>query len=146
MIAIVGSRDYPRLELVTAMVRELNRENPSFVLVTGGARGVDNAAEEEATRLGHRVISFRPRRAGSGYVIDTVTMRPGEDWEVEKAAYDGYVTFAQAAFHRNELIVRFANKVIAYWDGRSRGTAHAIGQAEKLHKHLLVFGPDGARI
>jgi hypothetical protein len=44
-VAVVGSRDYPRLDLVTEFVESLPY---GTIIVTGGARGVDTAAERAA--------------------------------------------------------------------------------------------------
>lgn len=54
-VAIVGSRDFDRPDLVASFVRSL----PSgVVVVSGGARGVDRFAVDEARRCGLEVDEF----------------------------------------------------------------------------------------
>ena len=66
-VAIVGTRTYPDLEQVRDFVRQLS---PDDIVISGGAKGVDETAEDEARKLGMEVISVTPewdkygRRAG----------------------------------------------------------------------------------
>lgn len=144
IIAIVGSRDYPLLHLVRGKVHDLHHQDPSFVLVSGGARGVDSEAEGEARLLGHRVLSYRPQGLKrGGYVVDLVTVEPWGETIVEKAVYDGFSTYREAAFERNEVIAHVGHEIVAFWTGRSMGTLDTIEHAKKLHKPLLVYGPSG---
>jgi predicted Rossmann fold nucleotide-binding protein DprA/Smf involved in DNA uptake len=65
-IAVVGSRLAPAPELrrVAAFVDKLaERYTPErLVIVSGGAFGVDKAAETRALEIGARVLSFRPTK------------------------------------------------------------------------------------
>jgi len=112
-IAIVGSRNYPKLELVRQYVYGLP---PTAVIVTGGARGVDQAAEEAARERGLRVIVIRPR------------------WDVYGRA---------AGPIRNREIVKHSDMVVAFWDLVSPGTRSSIEFAREMQKPLLIVGPDG---
>lgn len=49
--AVVGSRDWKEPWLVKALVFELFQKDPDGIIVSGGARGVDSFAEEEADIL-----------------------------------------------------------------------------------------------
>ncbi len=44
-------------------------------------------------------------------------------------------------------IVEAADRIVAFWDGSSTGTAHTIQIARVFHptKPLFIFGPDGRR-
>lgn len=108
-VAIVGSRDFPRLDVVRDYVRALPRD---AVIISGGARGVDRAAVAEADRLGmaHEVYPAQ--------------------WTTQGKS---------AGFRRNATIVAQCTEVIAFWDGVSRGTAHTIGLAERAGKPVSVF-------
>lgn len=108
-IAIVGSRDYPRLEEVRQFVREQER---TTVIVSGGARGVDTAAVDEARRLRMSYEIYPP------------------DWN----RYG-----RRAGLVRNEEIICAADEVVAFWDGKSSGTAHAMQLARDANKPLTVF-------
>lgn len=107
-IAIVGSRDFARLDLVRALVSELS---PRCCVVSGGARGVDEAAEETARARGLDVIIHHA------------------DWSKGRGA----------GFERNKLIVRDADVVVAFWDGKSRGTQHTLRLAHAAGKPTVTF-------
>ena len=48
-VAIVGTRTYPDLDQVREYVRKLS---PDDIVVSGGAKGVDETAEDEARKQG----------------------------------------------------------------------------------------------
>lgn len=54
-VAIVGSREYARYDLVAAYVEALP---PNAIVVTGGARGVDSIAMSVARKRGLGVLVF----------------------------------------------------------------------------------------
>lgn len=115
-LAIVGSRGYPRPDLVQQLVAGLK---PTTVVVSGGARGVDNWAEQAARKRGLSVDIF-----------------PADWQQFGKSA--GYI--------RNRAIIDSVDGVVAFWDGQSRGTAHAIQLARKRGIWLRVYGIDGNKI
>ena len=100
-IAIVGSREYKHPERVREYVRALPA---GTVIISGGARGVDRTAETEARKRGLEVVSLIP------------------DW-------DRMGKFA--AFQRNQAIVDACDKVVAFWDGESQGTADTMARAKR---------------
>lgn len=110
-VGIVGSRDYPDLDQVRAYVRGLPQDT---ILVSGGARGVDKVAELEAKAQGLNVEIHYPqwRESGRG-----------------------------AGFARNRAIVHSADRIVAFWDGVSRGTMHTISVAKELGKPCDVYLP-----
>ena len=107
-IAIVGSRDYPNLLEVREFVQSLPRDT---VIVTGGARGVDETAEDEARALGMKVVVHRA------------------EWDVYGKA---------AGQIRNRTIVEDCDKLKAFWNGASTGTKGSITLASKAGKLLGV--------
>ncbi len=108
-IAVVGSRDFPRLEEVSAFVRRLPK---GTTLVSGGARGVDTAAEEAARSAGIPV-------------------------EVHEAEWDRHGR--RAGPLRNTRIVQSSDVVVAFWDGRSPGTADTLRKARLARRPVRVF-------
>ena len=108
-VAIVGTRTYPDLEQVREYVRKLS---PEDIIVSGGAKGVDETAEDEARKLGMEVISVPP------------------EW-------DKYGR--RAGLVRNDMIVAIADCVVAFWDGVSRGTNYTIDSAKKQNMIVQVF-------
>jgi predicted Rossmann fold nucleotide-binding protein DprA/Smf involved in DNA uptake len=114
-IAIVGSREYPDLEQVREYVRGLP---PSAVVTSGGAIGVDTTAIDESDRRGLQIVVFLP-------------------------VYEKYAR--RAPLVRNQLIVDFCDRLVAFHAADSRGTAHVVSLAKKAGKTVEVFGPEGAQ-
>lgn len=81
-------------------------------IVSGGARGVDACAAEYAERKGLKLTVFLPR----------------------------YERYGRAApILRNKEIVDYADKIIAFWDGHSKGTLSVIQYAEKTGKECRII-------
>lgn len=111
-VAIVGSRNYPDLDAVRAYVRGLPADT---VIVTGGAIGVDITAEAEARACGLPVPEIHlPDYALHG--------RP-------------------APLFRNYEIARSCDRLVAFHDGKSTGTLHAIACARKFGKPVEIIAP-----
>jgi hypothetical protein len=112
-IAIVGSRDFPdatlRVRKCLVKLRRLYGKN--IVIVTGGSGKIDWAAINESILLGLRCIIVPAR------------------WE-ELGKYAGP--------KRNHQIVMMVDKVFAFWDGKSRGTAGVIEMSRKEGKATIV--------
>jgi predicted Rossmann fold nucleotide-binding protein DprA/Smf involved in DNA uptake len=108
-VAIVGSREYPNLSKVRAYIQSLPIDT---VIVSGGARGVDKCAEKVAKSIGLQTEIY-----------------PADWHRLGKAA--GII--------RNQDIVYAADKVVAFWDGESKGTKNTIDTAKKLGKEVTVF-------
>ncbi|HIP52822.1 MAG TPA: DUF2493 domain-containing protein [Chromatiales bacterium] len=115
-VGIVGSIDFPAPELVVAYVAGLPA---SAVVVSGGAKGVDSWAEEAAREHGLAVEVFHA------------------DWEN---------LGRKAGPVRNGQIVCASDRIVAFWNGRSRGTLNTIVQAQRAGLPIEVFGPEGEEI
>lgn len=133
-VAIVGSRDFKNLEAVRRFVRSLPED---ACIVSGGARGVDQAAEDEALRRGLAVRSYRPRGVRDHFQIEKIERTPISHFE--KWMPGDFTTFAKAAFTRNQMIVNEAASVAVFWDGRSRGTLDTINKAKAAGILYQVF-------
>lgn len=118
-VAIVGSRYYPDLDAVMHYVHALPKDTE---LVTGGAGGVDREAEISAQEVG----------------ISYTIVWPEWDKLGKKA---GPI--------RNTKIVEMVDKVVAFYDGKSRGTMDTINKARAAGKELVIVTcrrpPVGAR-
>jgi hypothetical protein len=115
-IAIIGSRTFPAPELVNRFVVELPAGS---VVVSGAARGVDTYAEEAAKAHGIETLIFHADWDGLGRKAGPI---------------------------RNEKIIANADRVVAFWDGKSRGTLNAIYLATRAGLPVEIFGPDGQPI
>lgn len=118
-IAVVGSRKFPDMEKVRRYVRTLP---VGTVVVSGGAEGVDKEAIAAAHEVFLSVDIFWP------------------DWATHGKA---------ARPLRNTKIVNSCDRLVAFWDGSSRGTADSIEKARKAGKPVEVVTcrrpPVGAR-
>lgn len=112
-IAVVGSRDFCCPELVWAVVGTFD---PRDILVSGGARGVDSEAEHAADARGLKKDIKRAK------------------WRRADGSFD-----EQAGFSRNTDIVRACDRVVAFWNGHSSGTADTIQKARKAKKPVLII-------
>lgn len=144
-VAVVGSRKFPRLEEVQSLVKALPA---GTIVVSGGAIGVDRTAERTADAFGLGVISLRPYsfesmdgREEFAYKAHWTALARDYAIEHEANRRQGmwFRTFRDAAFDRNGEIVRLAEKVYAFWDGKSTGTQNAIAHAKRLGKPYEVL-------
>lgn len=80
-------------------------------IVSGGARGVDTFAREYALSHGLKLTEFLP----------------------------DYDKFGRSApLKRNIQIIEYADLVLAFWDGKSRGTKFVIDNCKKIGKRCEV--------
>ncbi len=108
-VAIIGSRCED--DGLTARIRD-NLPPYTTEIVSGGAKGVDKAAEEVAKELGIPFREFLP------------------DYE----AYG-----KRAPLVRNDQIIDYADMVLAFWDGESHGTKYVIGECLKRGKRVIYI-------
>ena len=95
-------------------VKDLAQYLPAYAteLVSGGAKGIDACAREYACQTGMKLTEFLP----------------------------DYRRYGRAApLHRNLEIIAYADAVIAFWDGQSRGTRFVIGECERRGKKVTVY-------
>jgi hypothetical protein len=89
----------------------MSEYNPAEI-ISGGARGADSMAAAWAKENQIPLKEIRP----------------------------DYAQYGRAApIRRNDLIVDAADLVVAFWDGKSRGTKHVIDYTEKTGKYLKII-------
>ena len=119
-IGIVGGRDFNDRKLLYETMVSFATENGEFlniVVVSGGAKGADSLGEQFASKcLTQAPIIYKP----DPKIIE------------EKG-------FAAAAFARNQQIVDASDFIIAFWDGKSRGTKDTINKAAKAKKPVIII-------
>ena len=81
-------------------------------IVSGGAKGVDTLARDYAVQHGIKLTEFLP------------------DYSRYKRG---------APLKRNEQIIEYADVILAFWDGQSKGTKFVIDKAEKIGKEVRVI-------
>jgi hypothetical protein len=102
-IVIAGSRTFDDYLLLRKKMDHFTRELKSPpIIVTGGAKGADTLGVRWAMERGFYTMTYYP------------------DWE----------KFGRkAGFLRNQTMAENANALVAFWDMKSRGTAHMINLA-----------------
>jgi hypothetical protein len=139
-VGIVGSRNYNPLAAVREFVERLPYRQ---TIVSGGARGVDRAAEDAAKVCGHDLVSFRVgggRNTGADFYIYRYSRTGGGDYDGWEGYDDvrtlvgGFRSYGAAAYMRNRYIVEFSEVVVPFWDGHSRGTANSMELAAAAGK------------
>ena len=111
-VIIAGSRYFNNYELLRQYVDHILQnvsQKESIEIVSGGAKGADELGERYAKERGYKITRFPA------------------DWNKYGRA---------AGPKRNEQMGDYADALIAFWDGESRGTKHMIEYAKK--KNLLV--------
>lgn len=107
---IAGSRDIIDYGLVTEAMNRIDWDVTE--IVSGGARGIDTLGERWAS---DNNVSLKIFPA---------------DWD----------TYGKAAGPiRNAQMAKYADALVAIWDGKSRGTSNMIGEAKDLGLKVVVF-------
>lgn len=112
-VAIVGGRDFNDYEKLKEVVAKLEPllESKITEIVSGGAKGADSLARRYAIENEILLKEFIP------------------DWNIYKKT---------AGFIRNKDIVNYADIVIAFWDGQSKGTSHSISLGRDAKKEVII--------
>jgi len=117
-IAVIGSRAWSDRDKVWDTLDDYRweqyRDNDitSVEIISGGAKGADDYGWEYATV----------------HLIPITIIKPD------------YATYGKAApLIRNKIIIDPADIIFAFWDGKSKGTLHAITYASKSRKRVFVI-------
>ncbi len=115
-IAIVGSRNFKPLNMVDEIMDKISDKIPPrfMKIITGGAPGVDKKAETWCIGKGISCEVIRPIDASN------------------KLDY----------LFRNVEILTKADYIIAFWDGKSRGTKFVIDYCQARDKSLEIIKGD----
>ena len=109
-IIIAGSRDFDDYELLRKYCDYVLQNQVNIEIVSGTARGADQLGERYAKEKGYKITRFPA------------------DWSKGKSA--GYI--------RNEEMAKYADALIAFWNGMSKGTEHMINLANKYNLKIRV--------
>ena len=110
-VIIAGGRDFHDFTLLKEKCKKILGDT-KFEIVTGMAGGAD--------RLGLRFAHF----------MKVPYHKFPADWN----------KFGKGAgFKRNAEMAEFADALIAFWDGKSRGTAHMIQEATKKNLKVRII-------
>lgn len=109
-VAVVGIRSLGDYNVVKKVLDKYNEHISE--IVSGGAKGVDQMAIKWAKDNNKKYTEFYPQ-------------------------YDKHPTRI-APILRNTQIIDHSDKVIAFWNGSSKGTLDSIKKAQKKNKLFLV--------
>ena len=129
-IAVVGSREFKDEDFIMEKLHDETKflVEDRYTIISGGARGVDTIAEAFAKERDIETKIFEAK-------WNDLT-QPGA---IIKTSRNGKKYDARAGFRRNKLIINEADKVIAFWNGSSKGTKHSIDLAIKANKPLDIY-------
>ena len=114
-LAIIGSRTFNDYYAAEQVFLKEFREQDITEIVSGGAKGADLIGKDIAVNFKLKYKEFLP------------------DWQ----------KFGRSAgFRRNQDIIDYCDLVLAFWDGKSKGTANSIDIATRQGKKVIthLFG------
>lgn len=120
-LLVVGSRGFHNYTLLSIYLDKCINNNKDICIVSGGAKGADELAKQYALRNKLEYKEF-------------------------KADWDKYGK--SAGYRRNEEMHKFISenererKVIAFWDGKSKGTQHNFELAKKYKNEIFIVRYD----
>lgn len=111
-IVVFGSRSINDPEFVFKVLDDFRAKNGDFYMIHGGAIGVDRTAATWARQRGIRAQIYDPPYNTMG---------------------------RRAPLFRNSIMADEADAGIAFWDGKSTGTAHMLSQMKKRNRKVLLI-------
>jgi len=136
-IAVVGSRGYKDLQFVHGIVTSLFHETKidSFKedidFVSGGSSVLDkDGFETSIDKYAENIIDDLNR------IYEKIYSSPIKKY-IFKPKWQEFGK--RAGYIRNQLIINEADKVIAFWDGKSKGTKHSINLAILAGKPVDIY-------
>jgi predicted Rossmann fold nucleotide-binding protein DprA/Smf involved in DNA uptake len=111
-VIIAGGRDFSDYSLLKESCDQILSNLDNIEIVSGRAKGADSLGEEYALENGHNCKIFPA------------------DWDKYGKA---------AGYKRNSEMAEYAELLIAFWDGTSRGTEHMINIAEKKGLKIKII-------
>jgi hypothetical protein len=107
-------------------------------IFAGGSRSIVDREliDSKLKAVPRSAVILTSRTNGASAAVRDATMRAGLRLEVWTAMTDRYPTAEDAYFARDEEMIRSADRVLAFWDGESAGTAHELTYARSLSKPI----------
>lgn len=111
-IIIAGSRNFNNYDLLRERCSHLFQNLESAEIVSGTADGADKLGEQFAKEFSLPLKQFPA------------------DWSKHGKS---------AGYKRNEEMAQYADGLIAFWDGKSKGTKHMIELAQKYNLKVRII-------
>lgn len=115
-LIVAGGRDFVNTQVMITVLMDLvekGKIDPNPELVCGMARGADMLAYSLWANHNMKIHKFPA------------------DWKTHPRS---------AGYIRNAEMGNFADVLVAFWDGKSRGTKHMIEYMQKLGKPVHIIG------
>lgn len=113
-LIIAGGRDFEDIRIAKNIIKKVLVRNDVTELVSGTARGADQMAYLFSDK--HPVTEFPP------------------DWKNKGKS---------AGYFRNLEMANYSDILLAFWDGKSKGTKHMIDLAESNNLKVYVVDYKG---
>ena len=110
-VIIAGGRDFNNYELLCEYCDKILANSINIEVVSGKARGADSLGERYARERGYPIKDF-----------------PANWDEFGKSA--GYI--------RNKQMAEYSDGLIAFWNGKSKGTKHMIDLARERNLRIKI--------
>lgn len=111
-VIIAGGRNFFNYEFLKMKCEVILHGKPIVEIVSGTANGADRLGERYAKEKGYTITQF-------------------------PAQWDKFGK--SAGYKRNQQMADYADCLIAFWDGKSRGTKHMIDIAKSKGLTISVF-------
>jgi len=112
-VIIAGGRDFDNYEHLMNACDYMLQNCGYIEVVSGGAKGADILGEKYAYERGYPVKRFPA------------------DWDKHGKS---------AGYKRNVEMADYADALIAFWDGKSKGTKHMIDIAKNKKLKVKIYG------
>ena len=110
-IIIAGGREFNDYDLLCQNCDKALSLQTEIEIVSGTANGADKLGEQYANEKGYLIKQFPA------------------DWDKYGKS---------AGYKRNEEMAKYADALIAFWDGKSKGTKHMIDLAKRYELKVKV--------
>lgn len=124
-LIVAGSRSWSDTTLMKQKINEFYNhftvDKPALIIVSGTARGADQAGEWLADKYKIQLRQFPAK------------------WQRPDGSTD-----KSAGYKRNEQMADYADGAIVFWDGESRGSLHMANIAQQRGMDMWLVRPDGS--
>lgn len=110
-VIIAGGRDFDDFRTLSEVCMRILQNKENVEVVSGMANGADKLGEQFARFMGYPIKQF-----------------PANWDEIGKSA----------GYKRNKEMTEYADALIAFWDGNSKGTKHMIDLAKKMNLKVRI--------
>ena len=127
-VIIAGGRDFNNYTYLKSKCDHALKNKKQIQIVSGKAKGADSLGEQYAKENNLSIKEFPAD--WDNLEVENVVVKTNK-W--------GKKYNALAGLNRNEDMAKYADALIAFWDGESTGTKNMIDLAEKYELKVKVY-------